>query len=144
MEELTNFDIEEIFPQFKINLLACIDYHQIINYPLQNGSYILNLGNKHWTCLFVKNGQGFYFDSYGQIYPNEVKLFCPNLYYSDDTIQSLNSVACGYYCLYFLYWMTNKYKNNFRYTFNIFRSQFEDNEKLNDKILQSEIKKILL
>ena len=143
MEELSNFDIEEIAPLFEINLMCCCDYHDILNYPLLDGSYILNLGNMHWTCLFVKNKEGFYFDSYGQIYPREIKLFCRNIIYSDDTIQSLNSVACGYYCLFFLYWMTNKYKYNFSYTFNKFRALFNDNENKNDKILQSQIKNII-
>lgn len=143
MEELTNFDIEEIYHLFKINLICCSDYNNIFNYPLKNGSYILNLGNQHWTCLYVKNKKGIYFDSFGEIYPNAVKQFCPNIIYSDDTIQSINSVACGYYCLYFLYWMTNKYKYNFTYTFNLLRSKFSDDEKQNDKILQSLIKKII-
>jgi hypothetical protein len=143
MEELSNFDIDEISPLFNIDLICCIDYHQLLNYPFKNGSYILNLGNKHWTCLFVLNRQGVYFDSYGQIYPKEVKIFCNNIIYSDDTIQSLNSVACGYYCLFFLYYMTNNYKNNLNYTLNKFRSLFNDNEKINDRILQQQIKFII-
>jgi hypothetical protein len=97
----------------------------------------------HWTALFVKDKQGFYFDSYGIIYPLEVKIFCQNILYSDDTIQSLNSVLCGYFCLYFLYWMTNKFQGDMKYTFNLFRSKFDDNEKANNKILQKLIKKIL-
>ena len=129
MEELTNFDIEEIAPLFKINLICCTDYHNILNYTLQDGSYIVNLGNKHWTCLYVKSRQGYYFDSFGEIYPIEIKRFCPNIIYSDDTIQSLNSILCGYYCLCFLYWMTNKYEYNFTYTFNPLRSNFSDDEK---------------
>ena len=143
MEELTNFDIEEIYPLFEIDLKAVIDYKDLKYYDLENGSYILNLGNKLWTALFVKDKQGFYFDSYGIIYPRDVKIFCPNILYSDDTIQSLKSVLCGYFCLYFLYWMTNKFQGDMKYTFNLFRSKFEDNEKANNKILQKLIKKIL-
>ncbi len=143
MEELSNFDIEEMAPLFKINLICCIDYHDIINYPLKNGSYILNLGNQHWTCLYVKNKQGIYFDSFGVIYPTLVKQFCPNIIYNEDTIQSLNSVLCGYFCLYFLYYMTNKSKYNFNYTLNNFRANFNDDEIENNKILQSLIKNIL-
>lgn len=65
-----------------------------------DGSYILNLDNKqtlHWPALFVKDSTSkglYYFDSYGtsMIYPKEVKQFCHNFIYSDDTIQSrLNS-----------------------------------------------------
>ena len=142
MEELSNFDIEEIAPIFKINLICIIDYHDLVHYPFADGSYILNLANKHWTCLYIKDGKGVYFDSYGQIYPTKIKMFCKRLIYCDDTIQSLNSVACGYYCLYFLYWMTNKYKYNLEHTLNNFRAQFNDNEKYNDQILQKAIKKL--
>ena len=143
MEELTNFDIEEIYPLFKINLIAVIDFKDLINYNLLDGSYILNLNNMHWTALFIKDKNGFYFDSYGIIFPIEVKKFCPIIIYSDDQIQSLNSVLCGYYCLYFLFFMTNRFKKNMNYTFNMFRSNFVDDEKLNNKILQTLIKKIL-
>jgi hypothetical protein len=142
MEELSNFDIQEIAPIFKINLICCIDFHDILHYPFADGSYILNMANKHWTCLFIKDSKGVYFDSYGVIYPNEVKMFCPKIIYSDDTIQSIGSVACGYYCLYFLYWMTNKYKYNLESTLNNFRAQFNDDESVNDKILQKCIKKL--
>ena len=80
-------------------------------------------------------------------FPIEMKTFCSNIIYSDDTIQSLNSVFCGYYVLAFLYWMTNKYQYkyqyNLQYTLNQFRSKFNNNTKKNDKILQSMIKKIL-
>lgn len=143
MEELSNFDIEEIYPLFGIDLKAVIDYKDLKYYDFDDGSYILNLGNKHWTSLFIKDGHGFYFDSYGVIYPREVKIFCNNIIYSDDTIQSLNSILCGYYCLYFLYWMTNKFQGDMKYTFNLFRSKFKDNEKANNKILQKLIKNIL-
>lgn len=143
MEELSNFDIEEIYNLFHIDLHAVIDYKDLLKYPFLDGSYILNLGNKHWTCLFVKNSKGFYYDSYGVIYPKEVKIFCPNVIYSNDNMQSLNSVLCGYFCLYFLYWMTNKFKKSFQYTFNLFRANFDDDERKNNKILQKLIKNIL-
>ena len=143
MEELTNFDIEEMAPYFKINLICCIDYHDIRNQQFKNGSYILNLGNQHWTALYIKDKQGIYFDSYGEIYPTPIKKFCPNIIYNDDTIQSLNSVTCGYYCLFFLYWMTNKFKYNMQYTLNNFRAKFDDNEMKNDKLLQAYIKNII-
>ena len=143
MEDLTNFDIEDIAHYFKINLICCIEYHSIINYDLVDGSYFLNLGDQHWTCLFVKNKKGIYFDSFGAIFPKEVKQFCPNIIYNHVTIQSLNSVLCGYFCLYFLYYVTNKYKNNNIYTLNNFTALFNDDEKQNNKILQTLIKQII-
>mmetsp|Transcript_4437 Transcript_4437/g.4454 ORF Transcript_4437/g.4454 Transcript_4437/m.4454 type:complete len:189 (-) Transcript_4437:258-824(-) len=140
---LTNKDIEQIYERFKINLIACIDYHDLKLYGLNDGSYILNLGNQHWTGLFVSGNEGVYFDPFGVIYPVEVKKFCPKLIYSDDTIQSLKSVYCGYYVLAFLYYMTNKFQYNLEYTLNQFRSKFNDDTKKNDRLLQTLIKKIL-
>ena len=140
MEELTNHDIFEIQHIFNIHLIHCIDYHDLVNHELIDGSYVLNMDNKHWVALFVKNHKGVYFDSYGIIYPLEIKNFCKNLIYSDDTIQSTNSVLCGYFCLFFLYWMTNKYKQNLRYTLNKFRALFHDDEQQNNKFLQAHIK----
>lgn len=144
MEELTNFDIIDYKLYFKINLICCIDYHDIIKYKLVDGSYVLNMGNQHWTCLFIKNKKGVYFDSYGAIFPLEVKQFCPNIIYNDNTIQSLNSVLCGFFCLYFLYYMTNQYKYNLTYTLNNFISKFDDNVENNNKILQTLIKKYII
>lgn len=143
MEEITNFDIEEIAPLFKINLICVIDVNDLLDYPFEDGSYILNLDNKHWTCLFVKSRHAVYFDSFGEIYPLEVKQFCSNIIYSDDQIQSLNSVLCGYFCLYFLYYMTNHFKYNLKYTLNQFRSLFSDDETNNNRILQKLIRKII-
>jgi hypothetical protein len=144
MEELTNYDIWEIYPLFKINLVCCDNYKNIFDYDLIDGaSYILNLGNKHWTCLYFKNNKGLYFDSYGIIYPKIIKQFCPNIIYNKDNIQSLNSVLCGYYCLFFLYWMTNEFNYDFNYSLNKFRALFSDTEKQNGKILQNHIKKII-
>src|SRR5690348_7646415 len=133
---LTNYDIETEYEIFHINLIACIDYHDLNQYKLHDGSYVLNLGNQHWTGLHINNNVGVYFDPFGVIYPLEVKKFCPKLIYSDDQIQPTTSVLCGYYVLAFLYWMTNKYQQSNQYTLNQFRSQFKDDTHQNDIILQ--------
>jgi hypothetical protein len=140
---LTNYDIEAHYRQFKINLIACIDYHDLNQYGLHDGSYVLNLGNQHWTGLYVIDQVGVYFDPFGVIYPVEVKKFCQNIIYSDDQIQPIKSVLCGYYVLAFLYFMTNKFQYNLQYTLNQFRSKFNDDTKKNDKILQTMIKNII-
>jgi hypothetical protein len=73
----------------------------------------------------------------------ELKKFCPNIIYSDDQIQPIKSVLCGYSVLAFLYWMTNKFQYNLQYTLNQFRSKFKDDTKKNDKILQTMIRNII-
>jgi len=61
----------------------------------------------HWTCLFIKNGVSFYFDSYGFEPTLEVKEYCKGgaaaRYFSSFTIQKPNEVICGHYCIYVLY-----------------------------------------
>jgi len=42
----------------------------------------------HWTCLFIKNGVSYYFDSYGFEPTLEVKEYCRGRrYYSSFPIQ---------------------------------------------------------
>jgi hypothetical protein len=69
---LTNYDIEAHYERFKINLIACIDYHDLNQYGLHDGSYVLNFGNQHWVGLYVIDRVGVYLDPFGIIYPPEV------------------------------------------------------------------------
>ena len=61
----------------------------------------------HWTCIFIKNGVSFYFDSYGFGPPLEVIKYCKKdqtiRCYSSFPIQKINEVICGHYCIYVLY-----------------------------------------
>ena len=64
----------------------------------------------HWTCLFIKNRVGFYFDSYGFQPTLEVIEYCKALTsstYSSYSIQKMNEVICGHYCIYVLYRLNN-------------------------------------
>ena len=77
---LSNHDIEDYYQQFKINFIACIDYHSLNQYGLKDGSYVLNLGNQHWTGLFVIDQTGVYFDPFVVIYPVKLKSSAPKLF----------------------------------------------------------------
>ena len=58
----------------------------------------------HWTCLFIKNGVSFYFDSFGFEPTLEVVDYCKQpRYYNSFPIQKMNEVICGHYCIYVLY-----------------------------------------
>ena len=65
----------------------------------------------HWTCLFVKNGCSYYFDSFGFAPPIEVQNYCykTDKYYSSFVIQKMDEVICGHYCIYVLYKLSNGY-----------------------------------
>ena len=80
----------------------------------QNECLILNIDHSsnngtHWTCLFIKNGVTYYFDSYGFPPPLEVLEYCKgkDWYYSTFRILGNDEVICEHYCIYVLYHLSN-------------------------------------
>ena len=63
----------------------------------------------HWTCLFIKDGVSFYFDSFGFEPPLEVNQYLAHgkRFYTSFPIQKMNEVICGHYCIYVLYRLSN-------------------------------------
>ena len=62
----------------------------------------------HWTCLFIKNGVSFYFDSYGFEPTLDVKEYCKEpRYFNSYQIQKVNQVICSHYFIYVLYTLSN-------------------------------------
>jgi hypothetical protein len=114
---LTNFDIMKIMNERKgklktkfIGVFSRDDLPQKIN---NNESLIFNLddlkGNgTHWTSIYNCNDSKYceYWDSYGLAPPQEaIKLMRKTnkkIAYSNSQIQSVNSVLCGYYCMYYI------------------------------------------
>jgi len=79
-----------------------------------NECLVLNIDHSdndgtHWTCLFIKNGELYYFDSFGFTPPLEVLDYyqCKNRWYNSFKIQQYNEVICGHYCIYVLYRLSN-------------------------------------
>jgi hypothetical protein len=77
---------------------------------------VLNLDHSnndgtHWTCLFIKNEEMYYFDSYGYPPPLEVEDYYNDKerYYSSFKIQDYGEVICGHYCIYVLYNLSKGY-----------------------------------
>ena len=132
---------------FKFTLTLCVIVEELINYECLSGSYILNYGQgDHWVALYVKNNQSVFFDPFGMPADNEILDFVKNneFIYIDTPIQKMNQYCCGYYCLYFLYYMNNKFRKNMDYTMNMFISIWDEIDvSNNDNILQTEIKKLL-
>lgn len=63
------------------------------------------LPGSHWVCVFLdKNGNIEYFDSYGRMPMSpKMKTFCrKNYQYNPRMIQSLFSVSCGQFCIFYL------------------------------------------
>ena len=80
----------------------------------KNESVIVNIqdyfeGNgTHWVCIFntEKSNNVEYFDSFGLVPPNELvrymKTTNKNIIYNNTQIQRIDSILCGYYCLYYI------------------------------------------
>lgn len=141
---LTNVDLEILCKVYKINLIQCTGKDGLIGKP-KNGAYIINLNNihqngTHWCCFFIKDNYCTYFDSFGCICPYNVSKFLKqsNIHtsYNTDTIQELYDDHCGYYCIAFLFYMTN-HKGKLTYLLNKFNAMFNlKDTKKNVGILQ--------
>ena len=90
-----------------------ISRDQIENVINKTGYYIVNLNDStqpgsHWVVIHVRPGAKplEYFDSFGMNAPNEVVELTDTLgvkyIYNSTQYQDLNSVLCGYWCLYFV------------------------------------------
>lgn len=157
-----------------VKLLSSIDlenYCKILRIPLRNvmskdlflrikpkpGAYIINMENSdegngtHWTALLLTSTTAIYFDSFGLSIPSYILDFIirqkprVKIIYSTDQIQTLPSVLCGWYCLFFLWFMTvnNKTSTRYRQLLNKHNAFFSlENRQLNERILQALIQRI--
>ena len=120
-------------PLSNFDLLQWIDFLKIPNFkgifardeimPRKHSPCIINLdelenAGTHWVCCAPAErpkgarpkGAGYlwYFDSFGMGFPQEFKSSKPVIWNSSQ-YQNINSVLCGYYCLYFLHqWAQGK------------------------------------
>ena len=99
--ELSNSEIDALVHDLKIpNFRGCFIRNKTPSLKVGD-SCILNLnGMSHWTALIRLKDGYFYFDSYGVIGPMDLDHL--NYTYSETDIQSLNSTACGFYCIAFI------------------------------------------
>lgn len=78
-----------------------------------------NLQGTHWVAVIVRNGEGYYFDSFGNIPPLKVSnwLTQNSNKWSSNTrqVQSYLSQQCGYFCVHFLYFATLHYLHSTRF-----------------------------
>lgn len=86
-----------------------------------------------------------YFDSFGEIYPTEIRNFINRnhnikLDYNSDQIQDLDDT--GFYCIAFIHSCHKNPKANLRYLLNKFNNFFKEDTDSNRKMLQSYIQKI--
>jgi hypothetical protein len=88
---------------------------------IRSGNYIVNMqddedGNgTHWVSFIKGEGMqpSFYFDSYGVTAPTSIADALRMYDYNKRDIQSMESKACGLYCISFLEAMREPTKANF-------------------------------
>jgi hypothetical protein len=115
IDPLSNFQIIEKCIELKIKNFKGVFMRNELNKASRRGNecmvintdHSLNEGT-HWTCLFIRNGTSYYFDSYGFPPTLEVQQYCKKpRYYNTFPIQKFNEVICGHYCIYVLCKMSN-------------------------------------
>ena len=110
-------------PLSNFDLLQWVDFLKIPNFkgifardevrPREHSPCIINLdelenAGTHWVCCAPGQKFTWYFDSFGMGFPQEFKSSKPVIWNSSQ-YQNINSVLCGYYCLYFLHqWAQGK------------------------------------
>ena len=106
----SNFDLQKLARRNGFNVLIVTrdnlpylrDRHRE-----QNKNIIINLdtgGQTHWCALHISDRNAWYFDSFKTDPPMNIIHYCENLKLSINNIriQSLQSVSCGEFCIYFL------------------------------------------
>lgn len=157
MELLSNFDLVSYSKALKIPLIKLLAKDLYDDIEPRVGAYIVNMedsddGNgTHWVGFIISENIACYYDSYGMGIPSDIKRFLKRfkkrltVIYSIDQIQTMKSVACGWYVLYFLYFFTVLHKGdtNFRLLMNKHNAIFSmRNKQLNDRILQKLIRNV--
>ena len=60
---------------------------------------------RHWICIFVEDGRGEYFDSFGRrpsaAFERYLNRHCSYWTFNDVQLQSVVSKFCGHYCIYY-------------------------------------------
>ena len=147
---MTNFDLEHQARRLNLPLVAITNKDKVPPYRRQ-GHYIWNLqddedhnGNdlegSHWVCSIIEGKQACYFDPFGFNPPMQVQHFLkPYKPYAwaKKQIQNPRSHHCGWFVLYFLYWM-NKHKKikNLASRMDMFLDMFSDDYTKNQTLLE--------
>lgn len=154
-ELLSNFDLEYYCKKLNIKLNGVISKDLLLKIKPKLGCYIINLQNSddgdgtHWCCFIIFENIVTYFDPFGIIPPTNVISFARRykkqikIIYSQDKIQDLNSIYCGWFNLYFLYYMMTRKCNRKGILLNRHNSIYNlQNEKQNDSTIKQLIEEI--
>lgn len=113
---MTSIDIQELAKKIGMkDIPVVVLKNKLKNVPKDTKNIIINLSNDpmhgtHWTALRQNDKNYAYFDSFGVIYPNEVKQWAKKnkpLYYNNEDIQHLSEGFCGGFSVLWLYTQEN-------------------------------------
>lgn len=151
---LSNFDIIKICKYLNIKLDNVSMTNQFkynwLNSPFSIVSNLESTDNigTHWTAFYnePETNSVFYMDSYGEVCNQKIYNFIIkkglNLYFNKKQFQALDSILCGWFCIYFLYSM-QKTKNKVQAMINFLKVfDYRDFNK-NDKIIKQKILDII-
>jgi hypothetical protein len=138
MKALSNIDIIKLCKKKNLPLKSILMRDEIKD-NLTHGFSVINLDTSknegtHWTCVLYEPLTSYYFDSFGFYAPEELEEVIKPYEYNDKDIQDLDSEACGYYCIAFIKFMSNKRDKQEAYK--AFMRLFKNNRKENDRILK--------
>lgn len=149
---ITNVDLDKLAQQLALPLLGIFSKDELPKARGKNGGYVFNLQDgtdekgaplpgTHWTAAFCEGKQCCYFDSFGFPPPIQVGDFLGRpLLWNAMQIQSIRSETCGYYCLYFIWWMTKHRHIPFVKRFQLFMMRFRDDPTKNLTLLKGYLK----
>lgn len=139
---LTNIDLERAAQKYNIPLISVFSKDRPPR-TLMMGGYIINLqdskdsgGNQlpgsHWTAMWIeprkKKPWACYFDPFGLPPPIEIQHIlnsCRPYDVNMTHIQNIQTGICGYYCIYFL-WYMSRHKGDPQKRFKNFIDLFDE------------------
>jgi hypothetical protein len=152
---MTNIDLEKRAKEIAIPLVGVYSKDLLPSYA-KDGGYIINLQDStdedglplpgtHWTAFYIEKNRAVYFDSFGVIAPRSVQTFLRRFkpwMFSTKHIQNVQSEICGYYVLYFLWFMwTHRHRiKNLNKRFCAFLCLFSTSPERNKTLLEKYIK----
>ena len=152
----TNEDLNQLSINLRIPYFRVILHETILDTRLEQGySYILNLsedvaenGGTHWVAISYQGQFIFYFDSFGAPPPTDVlkwmKKSRRKIAYNNVIIQALESTLCGFYCIYYLYFVNRvQTKKTLHERSNEFISKFSYDPDVNASLLRNGLSLIL-
>ena len=131
----SNTELLDILKNYNITINGVYAKDQLKK-PLKDGFYIINLDDSdgtgtHWCSLYkINDALSLYWDSFGFPAPENIEDLLYKYEYNKKQIQDINSTSCGFYCVAFIKFLSNKTdkRKAFETFCNLFGKSTSDNE----------------